>query len=56
MRIARIAAIGAGGVAAVIGAKKLKQARSAKNGTMPTEKSDIVEDGDSFLDSSKESL
>ena len=56
MRISRIAAIGAAGVAGVIGAKKIKQARSQKKGSMPTEVSDVVEDGDSFLDSASESL
>lgn len=56
MRIARIAAIGAGGVAAVIGAKKIKQKRSSKNAGLSTERSDLLDDGDSFLESSNESL
>ena len=56
MRIARIAAIGAGGVAAVIGAKKLKQRRSSKNAGLSTERSDVIDDGDPFLESSNEPL
>ena len=58
MRIARIAAIGAGTAAAVIGAKKIKQARSSKNGNgaLPTDTSDLVEEGDAFLEPSTESL
>lgn len=58
MRIARIAAIGAGTAAAVFGAKKLKQARSSKNrkGALPTDASDLAEEGDAFLDPSTESL